>query len=470
MKPKTLFISLIASLLIFGTMAVSEAGAAVRIMPLGDSNTWGFGSSDDTGYRRFLYLSLIAAGYDVDFVGGMITGIPDDFDRDHEGHPGFVDEEVAEMVYGWLTANPPDIVLLHIGTNMVEENAEAVENILNEIDRYETDNAARIWVILARIINRSCITDDPPCPDSAITSTFNGNVAAMAQARIDMQGDKILIVDMENGAGIDYALTTDEPPGDMWDLIHPFDGGYQKMAGVWLPAVEEAIRRPIADAGPDQIVSEGVLVTLDGSGSFDGNGDPLQYQWEQTVGPPVELSDTLAVQPTFTAPITLSKDLLGFRLTVSDPLYSDTDAVEVLVTRDLLFTSVTPCRIVDTRLGAGGVFLPGETREFYVYGPSTDIASQGGNPDGCLAPPDEPSAVHINLTAVPEFGSGNLVVFPVNVPPPNASLTNYRTGIQNIANAATVYLGFSPNQIQVQNRFGTAHVVIDVMGYYYPEP
>ena len=55
-------------------------------MPLEDSITWGIaGSSDDSGYRRSLYFAFTGAGSTVDFVGSRNDGIPDDFDKDHEG-------------------------------------------------------------------------------------------------------------------------------------------------------------------------------------------------------------------------------------------------------------------------------------------------------------------------------------------------------------------------------------------------
>jgi hypothetical protein len=42
---------------------------------------------------------------------------------------------------------------------------------------------------------------------------------------------------------------------------------------------------PVADAGVDQNVNTGSLVTLDGSGSSDGDRDTLTYYWEITAEP-----------------------------------------------------------------------------------------------------------------------------------------------------------------------------------------
>jgi predicted secreted protein len=88
---------------------------------------------------------------------------------------------------------------------------------------------------------------------------------------------------------------------------------------------------PTADAGPDQVVDEGMVITLDGAGS-DPDGDPLTYQWSQTAGPAVTLSDPTAPQPSFVPP---NAPLLGvtltFRLTVSDGIASSIDVVNITV-------------------------------------------------------------------------------------------------------------------------------------------
>jgi hypothetical protein len=63
---------------------------------------------------------------------------------------------------------------------------------------------------------------------------------------------------------------------------------------------------PVANAGTDQSVSVGTVVTLDGSASSDANGDALNYQWALTVRPAgstAVLSDTGAVKPTFMADV-----------------------------------------------------------------------------------------------------------------------------------------------------------------------
>ncbi len=205
------------------TLHVTAPSDLVRIMPLGNSITRGaWGSPTDVGYRRSLYQQLAAAGHAVDFVGSQTDGSPDDFDRNHEGHDGWRDDQIASNVYGFLEVNPADIILLHIGTNSLDTSSADVYNILEEIDQYEADSSVEITVFLARIINRN--------PYSQTTTDFNDNVEAMAQARINA-GDDIIIVDMEDGAGINYAT-------DMDDEVHPNDTGYGKMADKWFSELD----------------------------------------------------------------------------------------------------------------------------------------------------------------------------------------------------------------------------------------
>jgi len=58
---------------------------------------------------------------------------------------------------------------------------------------------------------------------------------------------------------------------------------------------------PIANAGPDQTVQANTLVSLDGTASYDNDGDTLSYKWTQIKGPEiVNLSDSNISKPTFT--------------------------------------------------------------------------------------------------------------------------------------------------------------------------
>lgn len=75
---------------------------------------------------------------------------------------------------------------------------------------------------------------------------------------------------------------------------------------------------PKANAGQDQTVPPGTLVSLDGSRSVDPDGDLVSFRWQQLAGPPVTLSDPAGVQPSFVAPTTKAgSDPLVFQLTVT---------------------------------------------------------------------------------------------------------------------------------------------------------
>ena len=76
---------------------------------------------------------------------------------------------------------------------------------------------------------------------------------------------------------------------------------------------------PTANAGVDQNVKEGTIVTLNGSSSNDPDGIGLSYEWSQLSGSAVVLSNRFAAQPTFSAPnVSEAGESLMFQLTVTD--------------------------------------------------------------------------------------------------------------------------------------------------------
>ena len=58
---------------------------------------------------------------------------------------------------------------------------------------------------------------------------------------------------------------------------------------------------PVANAGPDQTVQVNTLVSLDGSESYDddGDNDELSYSWVQTKGPKIDSFPNTSISPTF---------------------------------------------------------------------------------------------------------------------------------------------------------------------------
>ncbi|HEY7742434.1 MAG TPA: hypothetical protein VIA19_05240 [Burkholderiales bacterium] len=108
-------------------------------------------------------------------------------------------------------------------------------------------------------------------------------------------------------------------------------GGDASVAICWGDAAfcSAAFSSPDADAGPDQAVASGSLVTLDGSRS---QGGVDAFSWAQTGGPAVALVNANNAVAMFNAPFVANATTLTFQLTVVDKTqHADTDATSVTV-------------------------------------------------------------------------------------------------------------------------------------------
>ena len=236
-----------------GHSIASPASDTIKIMPVGNSITagehYGFPALEErTGYRKALYEMLVNNGYKVDFVGSQKHGIrPEDdedwYDWNCEAYPGWKIPDISGKVDTALEIYRPDILLLHVGTNGSdwENKPMQVMEMLDGINDYAVQNDQPIAVFLCLIIKRF-IEEDP-----APTTRFNEDVKILVHSR---SNDKIriILVDMENGAGLDYSDNLPDPnanppyeggdmlgyryPGVAYDKYHPNDKGNRKMASL----------------------------------------------------------------------------------------------------------------------------------------------------------------------------------------------------------------------------------------------
>ncbi len=212
-----------APLCLAGLTVHAQTSTNLRIMPLGDSITWGTESSTGNGYRGPLAVALSSQVAVEDFVGKQINGTMSD--PDNEGHPGYKISDLANLANASLNTYKPNVVLLDAGINDLGQNyqiSSAPTRLASLIDQVLTAEPDATVLVATLIIN-----GDPTLESER--ETFNSQLPAIVQARAS-QGKHVALVDMG-------ALTTANLSG----TLHPNDSGYQLMANAWDSAIQQAI-------------------------------------------------------------------------------------------------------------------------------------------------------------------------------------------------------------------------------------
>ncbi|KAK2018584.1 GDSL-like Lipase/Acylhydrolase [Colletotrichum eremochloae] len=221
---------------------VIKEGVKLRILPVGDSITEGFASSDGNGYRLKLAEDLLAN--DVVFAGTLHSGnMTDGF---HAGWPGKTIQYIADHV-GPSLQQRPNIILLMAGTNDMNRNRAI------SVEGNDPEGAAdRLGGLVDRMI--------AACPDATILVAQIINTCLAEQRPPTIQFQKLIpsVVLERRNAGhhvlaVDFASLSDTILRP--DCIHPTDGGYRIMGDYWYDFIAQIpkdwINKPVGN-DPDR--------------------------------------------------------------------------------------------------------------------------------------------------------------------------------------------------------------------------
>jgi lysophospholipase L1-like esterase len=236
--------------------------ASLRLMPLGDSITWGVGSPSGNSYRGFLWNELAAEGHTLDFVGSGRNGPMSD--PDNEGHSGWRIDQIAGIADSVLAQYRPNVITLEIGTNDLNGNYQvptAADRLSALIDQITAD-APDATVLVGTLIVSTSGTEEQYRP------AFNARIPGIVQAE-QAAGKHVRLVDMS-------ALTA----ADLSDALHPNDNGFSKMADAFNSGVQAAdaagwLKPPVAVGGPVRSGIAGKCLDVKAGSSANGTAAQL---------------------------------------------------------------------------------------------------------------------------------------------------------------------------------------------------
>lgn len=203
----------------------APAGPPVlKVMPLGDSITYGVGSSTGAGYRLpFWNLVAAQARYRVDLVGTQQSGGSAIPDPDNEGHSGWMIDDIRAHIDQWIPADEPDVILLHIGINDLDRSTDpqhAPDRLRALLDQIFADKPSVTVILQGLIPVTQGLKWDP--------RLFNA------------QAGQISAAEQQAGHKIRYVDPTGWTSADMFDRLHPNDSGHAKLGRAFFAAMDQA--------------------------------------------------------------------------------------------------------------------------------------------------------------------------------------------------------------------------------------
>jgi hypothetical protein len=118
----------------------------------------------------------------------------------------------------------------------------------------------------------------------------------------------------------------------------------------------------------------------------------------------------------------------------------------------LRLNTLSPCRILDTRLDLAGALIANQDRIVAL--------------SGTCGVPASARAVSLNVTVTQPSDPGNLRIWPPDVPLPPSSTLNYAPGQTRANNSIVAIDDFGFLSVRAQQQGGTAHIILDVNGYF----
>ncbi|KAH7395775.1 SGNH hydrolase-type esterase domain-containing protein, partial [Cadophora sp. MPI-SDFR-AT-0126] len=193
----------------------------LKILPLGNSITYGYLSTDGNGYRKHL-LDQITANGTAQYIGSVRSG--NMTDNHNEGHPGATITQISAFSINSLALRP-NLILLMAGTNDMNLNLSlgAPQRLANLVDMCSIACPDAV-ILLAQL------TPAGTADVEARVKAFNPSVVSIAANR-EQNGVKVLVVDMPKFV----------TRADLKDNLHPNDVGYAKMADAWYQGIQNAV-------------------------------------------------------------------------------------------------------------------------------------------------------------------------------------------------------------------------------------